>query len=78
MLDKMAEWGIVKYIGSLINPQNLGKRIDKIMELYSTNSFMRAAKRLFFWAVVIIVVATIIDLVFLLAKAGAESAAYAL
>ena len=64
MLDKMAEWGIVKYIGSLINPESLGKRIEKIMELYNTNSFLRAAKRLFFWAVVIIVAATLIDLVF--------------
>jgi hypothetical protein len=64
MLEKMAEWGIVKYIGSLISPENLGKRIEKVMELYNTNSFMRAAKRLFFWAVLIIVLATIIDLTF--------------
>lgn len=64
MLEKMAEWGIVKYFGSLINPDALGKRIDKIIEFYETNSFMAAAKRLFFWAIVIIVVATIIDLTF--------------
>jgi hypothetical protein len=64
MLEKMAEWGIVKFIGSLISPENLGKRIEKVMELYNTNSFMSAAKRLFFWAIFIIVIATAIDLVF--------------
>lgn len=64
MLEKMAEWGIVKYFGSLINPDTLGKRIDKILEFYQANSFMAAAKRLFFWAIMIIVIATIIDLTF--------------
>ncbi len=64
MLDKMAEWGIVKYFGSLINPDTLGKRLNKILELYQNNAFMRAAKRLFLWAVIIILVATIIDLTF--------------
>lgn len=64
MLEKISEWGLVKYFGSLINPDFLGKRIDKIMELYNTNTFMSAAKRLLFWAVVIIVIATLIDLTF--------------
>ena len=64
MLDKMAEWGLVKFFGSLINPTTLGKRLDKVVEMYNSNSFMQTAKRLFFWAVLIIIIATIIDLTF--------------
>ena len=64
MLEKMADWGIVKYFGSLINSDNLSRRIAKWVALYDQNTFMRAAKRLIIWAVVIIIVATIIDLVF--------------
>ena len=64
MFEKMAEWGLVKYFGSLINPDNLNRRIAKWMTLYEQNSFMKAAKRLIIWAVVIIIVATIIDLTF--------------
>ena len=64
MLEKMAEWGLVKYIGSLINPDNLNRRIAKWMTLYEQNSFMSAAKRLITWAVIIIIAATIIDLTF--------------
>ena len=64
MLEKMAEWGIVKYFGSLINPDTLGRRLNKVLELYETNTFKQAAKRLFIWAIIIIIVATIIDLTF--------------
>ena len=64
MLDKMAEWGLVKFLGSLINPDTLGKRLDKVLEMYNSNSFMQTAKRMFFWAVLIIIVATLIDLTF--------------
>lgn len=64
MFEKMAEWGIVKYFGSLINPDVLGKRISKIVEMYESNTFMKSAKRLFFWAIVIILIATAIDLTF--------------
>ncbi len=64
MIERISEWGLVKYFGSLINPDFLGKRIEKVLELYNTNTFMQAAKRLIFWAVFIIIVATIIDLTF--------------
>jgi hypothetical protein len=38
MLEKLSEWGLVKYFGSLINPDFLGKRIEKIVELYDNNA----------------------------------------
>ncbi len=64
MFEKIAEWNIVKYIGSLINPKVLGKQIDKIMNLYETNTLHQAAKRLFIWGIVIIIIGTMIDLAF--------------
>ncbi len=64
MFEKISEWGLVKFFGSLVNPDFLGKKIDKVLELYNSNSFMSAAKRLFFWAIFIIILATVIDLTF--------------
>ena len=64
MIEKITQWNLVKYIGSLINPTNLDKRIDKIMELYQNNTLGQVAIRLFIWSIVIILVSTIIDQIF--------------
>lgn len=64
MIENIMQWDIVKYIGSLVNPKTLGKRFDKIMELYESNELGLAAKQLFIWVIIIIIVATIIDQVF--------------
>ena len=64
MIEKITQWNLVKYIGSLINPKNLGKRLDKIMDLYENNTLGDAAKKLFVWIVIIIVLSTIIDQIF--------------
>ena len=64
MIENIMQWDLVKYIGSLLNPNTLSKRLVKIMELYESNKLGLAAKRLFIWVIIIIVVATIIDQVF--------------
>jgi len=64
MFEKIIQWDIVKYIGSLINSKNLSKQLSKVMELYETNTLGQVAKRLFIWSIVIIFISTIVDQIF--------------
>lgn len=64
MLDKIANWDLSKFFASLINPKVLGNKIDRVMELYESNTLGDAANRLITWVVIIIVVSIIIDQIF--------------
>lgn len=64
MIEKIANWDLSKFFGSLINPKILGKKIDQVMDLYENNALGDAARRLFIWVIVIIVVSIIIDQIF--------------
>ena len=68
MLEEFVQWNLVKYLGSLINPDNLQRRIDKIIQLYETNTFGNAAKSLLIWCLVIILIGTVIDQIFYWAR----------
>jgi len=55
---------MVRFIARFINEETLGKWIGRIMYMIDTNSFRQQAVKLFVWAIIIIVLATIVDLIF--------------
>jgi len=63
-LENLQNSGLVRFIGRFINEENLGRWIGRIMYMIDTNSFRQQAVKLFVWAIIIIVLATIVDLIF--------------
>lgn len=63
-MENLQNSGLVRFIGRFINEENLGRWIGRIMYMIDTNSFRQQAVKLFVWAIIIIVLATIVDLIF--------------
>ncbi|MBN2879854.1 MAG: hypothetical protein JXN65_09520 [Clostridia bacterium] len=63
-MENLQNSGLVRFIARFINEETLGKWIGRIMYMIDTNSFRQQAVKLFVWAIIIIVLATIVDLIF--------------
>lgn len=63
-MDNLYNFGFVKFISRFYTPDRIGKWINKIIEMYNTNSFKSQAGTLLTWAIIIIIIATAIDLTF--------------
>ena len=63
-MDNLQNAALVKFVSKFVNEQTLGKWLSKIMYMLNTNTFRQQAGKLFAWAIIIIVLATIIDKAF--------------
>lgn len=63
-MDNLHDLGLVKFVSRFINEETLGKWLNKIIYMLNTNSFRQQAGKLLVWAIIIIVLATVIDKIF--------------
>lgn len=63
-MDNLQEIGLVKFVARFVSEDTLGKWIEKIMYMFNTNTFRQQAGKLLVWAIIIIVLATAIDMAF--------------
>lgn len=63
-MDNLQNTGLVKFVSGFISEETLGKWLNKILYMLNTNSFRQQAGKLLVWAIIIIVLATIIDKAF--------------
>lgn len=63
-MENLQDMGLVKFVARFLGEDTLGKWISKIMYMLNTNTFRQQAGKLLVWAIIIIVLATAIDLAF--------------
>lgn len=63
-MENLQNVGLVKLVSRFVNPDSLGVWLNKILYMFNTNSFRQQAGKLFAWAIIIIILATAIDLMF--------------
>lgn len=63
-MDNLQNTGLVKFVSKFVSEDTLGVWLNKILHMLNTNSFRQQAGKLFAWAVIIIVLATAVDMVF--------------
>jgi len=63
-MDNLQNLGLVKFVARFVNEDTLGKWLNKIMYMLNTNTFRQQAGKLLVWAIIIIVLATAIDMAF--------------
>ncbi len=63
-MDNLQNWGLVKFIGKFINEETLGKWLSKVLYMFNTNSFRQQSVKLLVWAIIIIILATAVDMLF--------------
>lgn len=63
-MNSLYNFGFVKFISRFYTPDRIGVWINKVIEMYNTNTFKSHASSLLAWAVILIILATAIDLTF--------------
>lgn len=63
-MDNLQNTGLVKFVSRFFSEDTIGRWITKIMNMLDTNSFRQQAGKLLAWAIIIIVLATVVDKVF--------------
>jgi len=63
-VDNLQNAGLVRFVARFINQETLGKWLSKILYMLNNNSFRDQAGKLLAWAIVIIIIATVIDQIF--------------
>jgi len=63
-LENLQNSGLVRFVGKFFNEQTLGKWLSKLLYMFNTNSFRQQAGKLLVWAVIIIILATAVDMLF--------------
>ena len=63
-MDNLQNLGLVKFVARFVNEDTLGKWLSKIMYMLNTNTFRQQAGKLLVWAIIIIVLATAVDMAF--------------
>ncbi|MEX1377915.1 MAG: hypothetical protein AB1Z23_10670 [Eubacteriales bacterium] len=63
-MDNLQNSGLVKLVARFFSEETLGKWVEKIIYMLNSNSFRQQAGKLFAWAIVIILFATIVDKAF--------------
>ena len=63
-MENLQNSGLVKFVSRFFSEETLGKWLNKILYMLNTNSFRQQAGKLLAWAIIIIVIATIVDKAF--------------
>lgn len=63
-MENLQNSGLVRFVGKFFNEQTLGKWLSKLLYMFNTNSFRQQAGKLLVWAVIIIILATAVDMLF--------------
>lgn len=63
-MENLYSFGFVKLVSKFYSPEKIGVWINKVIHMYETNTFRSQANTLLAWAIIIVIVATAIDLTF--------------
>ena len=63
-MENLQNLGLVKFVSKFVNEETLSKWLSKILYMFNTNSFRQQAGKLLVWGIIIIFIATVIDMLF--------------